>query len=492
MKKYLYTFLLLFFAGTTVFAQQISGQLLNNENKKPIPFATIQSNTYTGVITNDEGKFTVSVAHTDTLIISCLGYVSKKVKVSDLKENDNIIMLEVAVNQLDEVIVKNTRLTVDSIMANVRRNQKENYTTTLVKHKVFFRNTSYMNFENLDFNVKKVSGTKKVALKSVNEELDALLHEVKNSKTIHFMDYLADYYAIAEDSAKIHIDKATQLIDHKQDFSIENIQKRSEKIILKYLDTTQTYKVKTGLFKIEDSLSLSEEMQKEQENEAKQPEFTTKNLRSYTNSSLKNIMSKMNRFINADLYEYEIEDIYEQADDMIYVIHFEPRKRKALYTGTLYVSDNTYAIIRADYNYAKGRRGEKFNLKLILGIKYIENVNSGTFIFSNENEDHTYYPKYIKETSGQYVYLKRPLKFIENSAAKDKVLFNFLLEGNSREKEELLFLNSKKTTEEAISAIKEKEKTPYQDLNYYDSKIWEEFNVIAPLEEMKQFNSIEK
>ena len=40
------------------------------------------------------------------------------------------------------------------------------------------------------------------------------------------------------------------------DFSIDDVQERAQKLVYKYLDTTTTYKLKSGLFKIEDSMSL--------------------------------------------------------------------------------------------------------------------------------------------------------------------------------------------------------------------------------------------
>ena len=42
-----------------------------------------------------------------------------------------------------------------------------------------------------------------------------------------------------------------------------DLREKSKNIVLTYLDTTKTYKLKTGMFKIEDSLSLNEDDFKE-------------------------------------------------------------------------------------------------------------------------------------------------------------------------------------------------------------------------------------
>ena len=41
---------------------------------------------------------------------------------------------------------------------------------------------------------------------------------------------------------------------------MDNLQERAQDIILSHLDTTKTYKVKTGMFTVEDSLSMGDEL----------------------------------------------------------------------------------------------------------------------------------------------------------------------------------------------------------------------------------------
>ena len=59
-------------------------------------------------------------------------------------------------------------------------------------------------------------------------------------------------------------------------------------------------------------------------------------------------------------------------------------------------------------------------------------------IFSKNQSDSTYQPKYIKRVKGSYFYINRDFKLIENSPQKNKVGFGFKIEGDSHTKEEFL------------------------------------------------------
>ncbi|MGB5700274.1 MAG: carboxypeptidase-like regulatory domain-containing protein, partial [Muriicola sp.] len=163
-------------------------------------------------------------------------------------------------------------------------------------------------------------------------------------------------------------------------------------------------------------------------------------------------------------------------------------KSKAKFTGKLYISANDYAVLKADYSFSEGREGRKFNMKLLLGIKYLENRNQGTIIFKIRT-DGKYHPYYIKREFGNYVYLHRPLKFIENSDERNKVIFDFTLEGDGREKKELLLLDNEVLSPTEYKNFKEQAVIPYSLLKQFEPTIWQNNQIIEPLEEMKNFKA---
>ncbi len=487
--KYLFFSIFLFLNTTSIISQNIQVKVIDENTKYPIAYAAVKIDDFNGVISNEEGFFTLSTENLMYVTISCLGYKSKNFSIDDIKKNNNIISLEEAINELNTVYISNKRPNVDSIIARTRQRLTENYGTNLYKYELFSRQTAYIDFKDLNFEVEKASHFKKKNLESANRSLDSLTRAIMNSKTIHFKDFKADLYV--NDSTKMVVHKATELLDQKNSLSFDDVQKKGQNVMLKYLDTTLTYKLKTGLFKIEDSLSLKEDSAKNKEKN----EYQINNLKGETNSILKHSKfgegSMLTNILDNNLYEYKLESISNFNNELLYVISYKPKKSRSKYTGKLFITDENYAITKVDFEFADGKRGEKFNLKLILGVKYVENMRKGTIIYQ-KNLENKYQPQYIKYEEGRYFYVSRPLKFIENSPQKNKTSFDFTIEGNILTKEELLLTSSTKISPEQFQNLKEEKTVPYIKLSKYDPTIWGQERTLEPLEEMKQFNSTVK
>jgi len=485
--KYFTAFFIFLICNTSVFSQSITARLIDKTSRKPISFAAIKTSEFDGVISNEEGYFTIFENKDNTEItISCLGYKNKTISIPEIKSLNYLISLEESINELNTVYVSNKKPNADSIIARARQNISKNYDTKLYKHDVFSRETTYMDFDKLDFEIEKTSRVKKKNLESANKSLDSLSKAVINSKTKHFKDFKADLYVIDSSNSKLKVYKAAELVDQKNNLSIEEVQSRAQRVILKYLDTTLTYKLKTGLFKIEDSLSLKDE----DKNEHNKNEYHIKDLNEHTNKLLKRSQfyenSMLSKILDADLYEYRFIDVSYFNNELIYIINYKPKRSKSKYTGKLFITDDTYAISKVDFEFAEGKRGEKFNLKLILGVKYVENIRKGTVIYQKDTLN-KYQPQYIKYEEGRYFYVSRPLKFIENSPEKNKTSFDFTIEGNIISKQELLLTSSTKINLDLINKLVEEKTVPYIKLNKYDASIWGQDKTLEPLREMKEF-----
>ena len=472
---------------STVSSQSITAKLVDKTNGSPIQYASIKTGTNSGVISNEEGFFTIYAKKdsTKTITISCVGYENKTISTLDIELLNFVIPLETAVNMLSEVYITNKTPNADSIIAKVKSKLNENYETDLIQYDIFKRTTEYTDFKSLDFEIEKASHVKKKNLEAVNTELNALSKKIKESDIIEFTDFKGTLYSFDKDSSKLAVSKATKLLDYKNDFSMEDIQEKAQNIVLTYLDTTKTYKLKTGLFKIEDSLSLNDD-----DFEDDRSEYKISSLNNETRAYLRQTQfyknSFLNKFLDTDLYDYTFENLSFNNDELTYIINFTPRKSKAKYSGKLLITDTNYAIARVDYNYYKNRHGEKVNLKLVLGVKYIENISHGTFIFQ-KGSNTKYYPKYTKQTEGSYFYVNRDLKFIENSKAKNKIGFSFKLEGDNRRKQELLFTATKNITLDTFSSVKQDSIISFEQLERFEKTIWENEETLEPLEEMKEF-----
>ena len=118
-------------------------------------------------------------------------------------------------------------------------------------------------------------------------------------------------------------------------------------------------------------------------------------------------------------------------------------------------------------------------------MKYVEDLDRGIVIFKQDAEG-LYHPYYIQKEYGSYVYLHRDLKFIENSVEGKKVQFDFLLEGGVRQKESLL-LRPETGQGLATRGGPSADRVLLQKLDQYEPTIWQDTEIIAPLEEMKNF-----
>ena len=491
MQTYLSIFI--FLITTVLFGQSLTAKVVDSNNN-PIPFATVQTDENSGVITNEEGFFTIDLKDvaSNEITFSCLGFASRSISIEAIKNNNNIIVLEEFIDELSKVFLSNSKPNADDIIQKVNNNLAKNYKHDNQTVQFFHRNTAYADFDRFEAKVTKASGMRKKQHEGVNKSLDSLTRTIVNSNTMYFQDYLGDLMIKNRKEAKLNIHKATSLVDNSKNFSLDNVQTKAQGIILKYLDTTLTYKLKTGLIKVEDSLSLKSDNNNDKDNE---DIYDIKNLKGETHGLLHDAQtfsdSFLRKIINPELYNYEFVDVTGFNGELVYIINFKPRKAKSKYAGKLYIADETFAVIKLDYDFGKGKRGEKFNLKLLLGIKYIENINKGTIIFQ-KNEDSTYSPKYINQEEGRYFYVNRPIKFIENSREKNKVGFNFLIEGSARSKKELFIINKSSLNQSEFSSFTEAEDVPYQKLKQYDPTIWKTHNAIEPLAEMKRFKSSEE
>ena len=96
---------MLLFASTALHAQQqsVSGTVYDDQNK-PLANASVQvSGTKKGTVTDEQGRFTILVSKGNVLVISSVGYVTQRLKIS---ENNNYhIVLAPSNDKLSDVVV---------------------------------------------------------------------------------------------------------------------------------------------------------------------------------------------------------------------------------------------------------------------------------------------------------------------------------------------------------------------------------------------------
>ena len=483
-KILLFLFGIIYFTNT--FSQSISGKIISDSNE-PISFATVQIGNSYGVITNEEGNFTIDTKgfkENDTVTISCLGYEKNAMLLKQFTSQNYV--LNEKINELSEVFLSTKPLSVDSIMFYVNRNLKTNYKYNLNEFKIFSRKTEYIVGKNADFEVTKSTGFRKKQLELFNADFDKLEHSLVNNTSKQYTDFIGNLMVLDENKAKLDVEKAIRLLDERNNQSLESLAEKGNDIVLKHLDKEKLYTVKTGFFKISDSVSLDNREDKMADTINSLGHIKEKSHELIKNNAFIGSNKRLDFIEETRKYKYELRDVAFIDDEMVFIIDFKPKRSSVKYTGTLYISNETFAVIRADYRFYKNRVGEKLNLRLLLGVKYIEKNQKGIVVF-NQDEDGYYYPRFITEQIERYFYINRPFKFIDNSNTSNKVAFSFKIEGTFNEKSEMLVLSRKDIDATTFNSYKELERVEYEKPKAYDASIWSEYNVLEPLNEMKTF-----
>jgi hypothetical protein len=146
------TFVLLTFPVVGQEWIQLTGTV-TNAHGEPLPFANVSvSNGMTGTITNQEGKFTLTLIASqkqNTICVSHIGYNSFCENVEKLLNAQSLtIRLPEYITTMLDVVVQSKKLpTAEEIVSLVRKNLPKNYPATPFKLKSFFRQSKLVNGE---------------------------------------------------------------------------------------------------------------------------------------------------------------------------------------------------------------------------------------------------------------------------------------------------------------------------------------------------------
>lgn len=487
-KTLLFAALTLLLFPLSAIAQVITGTV-TDEHKQPVAYASVQIGPIYGVMTNTEGVFIIDKkdkTEADKVIISCLGFENLVMGLNDLKAMTYV--LKEKVNVLDEVFITNKKYTPAELLAKVIENAPKNYAAQSVKQTFFLRSTNEGKILDSNFELIKSSLDKKSVLKDINREMEEAMKKSKGAQSVDFSESYGYLYT-ERNLSKLVVEKSVNLKNVEKDISGDRQNSRLMGIIQKYLEKGATYKVRSGILPVTDSLKVDTDFK------TPKPEAKTASLRT-TVASLTNSLNKF--YADEDLdflteykrYEYTLEGYSTYNDETIYIIDFKPKKGSAHYYGKIYVNAFDFAVVKLDYNLADGENEHKVNLKLVLGVKFIQDRTKVSATFT-KNEAGQYSANFIKKQTGTYAYMDRSLKFTKNKVNEDEeermLKIGMLMEMDQVTTSELFIIDQAPVTDEAFKAITEKEK---YDINYiakYDPSIWKDYNVLAPVDAIKNY-----
>ncbi|GGG99191.1 hypothetical protein GCM10011416_16870 [Polaribacter pacificus] len=492
MKNLILGCFVFFLSSQALFSQKINGKIIDARTLEPMSNVAVQLDKKTGTYSDNLGLYEIDMLGKNQLIFSCLGYTTRTLSLDSLKILNFIVALSERENNLKEVELNSKTYSLDSLLFYIEKNKHKNYDTKAQKQDVFLRKSNRAAFDKVDFDLDRSTLLNRANEKLANKELNIFSNNIKNSKSTFYTDYYAthSFKNVYVDQLKktyiisnIDSAKAYRISTNQEDFTLEKIQEKGQQLVLNYLDKTKSYKVKTGFFKVDDTISIQKI---NRQVDSRKNTFDTSTLKSDFLETQRTFSflnpDSPNNFLDTNYYKYQLKSVRIIDDELTYELLFYPRKSKAKFSGTLYVNAFDFAVRKVTYSYAKGKRGEHMNLKLVLGVKYSENTRNGTIRYQRDNND-VYRIHYAKEEQGRYFYVNRSFKFIEYSSDKNKIKFGVKLEGNIYSTTEMVVTKTAATNPDAIKMVQKRKLLPFLSIIDYHMSSWKNGVLLKPFSE---------
>lgn len=499
MTKHLLYIFLFFFGCLAAQSQIIKGKIINENSSNPIFRAAVVTNLKTGTESNKLGEYQLQIKNVKTVTFSCLGYISKTITIENLKKQQFLVTLVENINQLDEIQLNLSKINLDSLLIKTEKNMRQKFISEPIQSQFYAREYSEIDFKKLDLELEKSTLLNKKSKKLAEQELKDYAKNLRESNpkaTSEFFGVVKSQKQYSKklkkefNITKIDTIQGITFLNSDKNITIETAQKDLQNIVLKHLDTTKTYKISSGLFRIEDSLSLKEII-KEVDSLATDKSFSPNTTKYYYTDAIKNATffqnNTKNNFLNRNYYEHRLEKNEYLGNELYYVVSFEPRKSNAKFSGIVFINPNDYTIAKISYSFADGKRGMNVNLKWLLGVKASENINRAT-IYYEKNSKNQLFLSYFIETLGNYAYVHRPIKFKENSKEKQKAKFDIKIEVNVLSTKEVLL--TKTHSIKKFNPKPRKKRTPVKRVMYLSTKeykqtAWKHRNMVIKYLEKK-------
>ncbi|PCJ98938.1 MAG: hypothetical protein COA50_01510 [Flavobacteriaceae bacterium] len=494
-------FLLCFCSCT--FGQVLSSKVIDSVSKNPIPYVTILLSDDSGVITNEEGQFSIqiqeAIKNTDSIFISCMGYETMALPLQ--QSIDSILYLQPKAIELNHVILTNKEYTADELLVLVKNNINQNYNRNTSKKRLFYRESNYQNFTKMDYTFKKST------IKEFNKEfIDSILQSFPKSAP-YYTEILCDFYGDhSEENQKINIIKASQLYDKNAELSFKGMEEKFNTIIKRNVKPDSYFKIKSGIFgtKVDMDDMLNEEdsettkdeeaLKKELEEKKKHEEERKKNFSGHKRSSLARVFQSHffteNPYLNflqkPNRYDFKVIDFTFLGNEPVYIVDFTPsgsEKNK----GRLYINADDYAILRIDYENVKSLK--RFNL---MGISLNIYQKKGKKFFA-KGSDGLYNLHYYEMETGSRFGISRPLKIIEKNKhvkgrRKQNELFVKLdMAITSTNKSQIVVFDVKNIAASEFDALPKNNKILPTYMSQYDPEFWKGYNIIEPNTAIREF-----
>jgi len=468
---------------------QVRGLVIDATTEKPMPFVNIAivGSTY-GTVSNQNGVFTLNldiINQTDSIAFHFIAYETFTLGVNDLADGMTIKMREKPVRFRTIAIIANPYSPRELIKIAIER-KEDNYPCIAQKREVFKRSNSASYINTFDLLLEK-SNIPFIDENLINEMLDSIPRYNRS-----YTDNLYTLYTIPTDSAKrnnkvVEIKKV--ILKEDDGGNLNKVEIALKELFGKQSNDKTFLKYKTGPFVFRDSHVQVSGLEDDSTviNDKKNDLLYLDNI-----FTLYNLHGDMNwnwEFIQKPLrYRYKNMGITGIGGEDAYAISFTGIVG-ADYDGMIYISIETYAILRIEYSLRKRKKEKKIKL---LGVNYNEEENAGLILY--EKDEFGYFLKYSMRKSANRYGVKRPFEIIKKqkhfplNKKLHKVALDINLQGYQESCHETLVVYRENYNEENFKKLTERGIKPERITSYSDS-IWKGYSIIEPTKQMKEYNA---
>ncbi len=465
----------------------LSGIVLDFDSKEPLLYTNIYIlHKNRGTITNENGRFTIDISalnKNDTLRFQYIGYKTRSMTIGMLDILPVVFLKKESYDLLEAVIFGGTLPDPRTIVKNIIRYKDSNYRIPPSLWKTFIRerNTADVTHFRIDYKKSSIGNLDRRAIAQMEQKLP--------KHTTAYTDFLGNLYFSGNNNDTLKIApirtvelKEKNMADLKQ---IEDIfdtlaANTSEK---------EYWKMRSGIvggkidFSENDTTLKNDSLHKNQQR-----------LRYYRRAVFNEMKySSLNgkkdwEFLyKTGKYKYTLAGGIRVNGEDVYIIDFEPDDG-GIFKGRLFVAAHTYALIRADYEYAPGKKGADFHM---FGVGYSKNYFSGSIYFEKVNGH--YVLKYFSKRIGTHVdfdrniiLMKKRKRFLFDKTLKElKVGLNIAV--NSESSVEMLVLNRKQMPQKAFDDFQQKKHMNIIYVDQFNDSLWKGYSIIEPTRQMKEY-----
>lgn len=460
----------------------INGTILN-ENNVLLPYVNIISiNTGKGTISNENGGFSININNlndTNTIRFQCIGYKTKNYNIEDLKTNSKILLSE-NIYDLDEILIISTTQSPEEIVKNILKNKNLNYKNITKKEQAFIRERNTNDILRLKLNYKKNN------ISEITPEMIQLVEKNSPKHNQSYSDLLTDIY-IKESELKFNPIKIVELKKEENE-ELESIGETFKKLI-KDSKKDEYWRVKTGIISDRLSNKDNDSLEIDSSNTISINSFKNK-IESHLDYVTFKDKEQWEFLHKTSKYNFEIIGGTTVNSENVYVIDFIP-KEEGLFQGRLYISIETSALIRADYEYAPNKSGSSIK---IFGVGMFNTNFSGSIYF--EKDVNKYNLKYFSFQKTKKISFERQIalqkmkkRLLINKKLKEiKIGVDMVMEIN--ESIELLVIDKFKISDINFDNFIENKYVNINYVNQFDKNIWKNYTIIEPTKEMKEYKKV--